>query len=116
MPEPWLALRRPRPRCACCAQSDYQQRALAIYAKYDCNPAKSLVSIFVQFPVFVGFFSALRAFSAAKVGGAVGGLAAGRGVCLRQSWTAAPLGLFCGPLLGWPRTGGGRCGGNRRGG
>ena len=49
-------------------QSEYQQRVAAIYRKHDCNPLKSLASVLVQLPVFVGFFSALRSFADVKVG------------------------------------------------
>ncbi|KAK9810108.1 hypothetical protein WJX72_005000 [[Myrmecia] bisecta] len=49
------------------AREEYQQRMAGIWSKYNCNPLKSLASIAVQAPVFIGFFSALRAMAAHKV-------------------------------------------------
>ncbi|GAB4820631.1 hypothetical protein N2152v2_007677 [Parachlorella kessleri] len=49
------------------AVSEYQQRVAAIYKKHDCNPLKSMASVLIQLPVFVGFFSALRGFAEVKV-------------------------------------------------
>jgi membrane protein insertase Oxa1/YidC/SpoIIIJ len=44
----------------------HQHRVLAVWAKYKCNPMKSLAGMFVQAPIFIGFFSALRGFAAHK--------------------------------------------------
>ena len=49
------------------ATADYQQHVMAVWKKYNCNPLKSMASIFVQAPLFIGFFSALRGLAAAKV-------------------------------------------------
>lgn len=46
---------------------EYQQRLGNLWVKYDCNPFKSMLGILAQAPLFIGFFSALRALSAAKV-------------------------------------------------
>ena len=46
---------------------EYQQRLGNLWQKYDCNPFKSMFGILAQAPLFIGFFSALRALSAAKV-------------------------------------------------
>ena len=40
-----------------------------VWQKHNVNPLKSMGSLFVQAPLFIGFFSALRAFAAHKVGG-----------------------------------------------
>ena len=37
-----------------------------VWQKHNCNPLKSLGSIFVQIPLFVGFFGSLRSLAAAK--------------------------------------------------
>ena len=49
------------------ATADYQQQVMAVWKKYNCNPLKSMASVFVQAPLFIGFFSALRGLAAAKV-------------------------------------------------
>lgn len=49
------------------AAMQHQQRVLQVWKKYNCNPFKSLLGIFVQAPVFIGFFSALRGFAAHKL-------------------------------------------------
>ncbi|KAI3436771.1 hypothetical protein D9Q98_006183 [Chlorella vulgaris] len=49
------------------AAMQHQHRVLAVWAKYKCNPMKSLAGMFVQAPIFIGFFSALRGFAAHKV-------------------------------------------------
>lgn len=49
------------------ATAEYQGRVQAVWSKYGANPLKSLAGIFVQMPIFIGFFSALRAFAAHKV-------------------------------------------------
>eukprot|EP00887_Chlorella_sp_A99_P001430 scaffold8.g1430.t1 len=49
------------------ATQEYQQRVQAVWAKHGANPLKSLGGIFLQAPIFIGFFSALRAFAAHKV-------------------------------------------------
>ena len=48
-------------------QMEHQQRVLGVWRKYDCNPAKSLIGMVVQAPLFIGFFSALRGFATHKV-------------------------------------------------
>ena len=40
---------------------------MAVWKKDNCNPVKSLVGMFVQAPLFIGFFSALRGFATHKV-------------------------------------------------
>lgn len=50
------------------ATTEYQQRLANLWQKYDCNPFKSMLGILAQAPLFIGFFSALRALAAAKVG------------------------------------------------
>ncbi|CAL8466931.1 g6467 [Coccomyxa elongata] len=49
------------------ATMEYQQRLANLWQKYDCNPFKSMLGLFAQAPLFIGFFSALRSLSAAKV-------------------------------------------------
>ena len=49
------------------AKLQYQMRMAQLWKKHDCNPLKSMGSIFVQVPLFIGFFGALRSFAAAKV-------------------------------------------------
>lgn len=49
------------------ATADYQQQVMAVWKKYNCNPLKSMATVFVQAPLFIGFFSALRGLAAAKV-------------------------------------------------
>ena len=49
------------------ATADYQQQVMKVWQKYNANPLKSMASIFVQAPLFIGFFSALRGLAAAKV-------------------------------------------------
>lgn len=49
------------------AAMEHQQRVLAIWKKYNCNPLKSLGGMFVQAPIFIGFFSALRGLAAHKL-------------------------------------------------
>eukprot|EP00884_Botryococcus_braunii_P009438 jgi/Botrbrau1/18496/Bobra.0072s0075.1 len=49
------------------AQQEFAVRMNAVWAKYDCHPLKSMISPLVQAPIFIGFFSALRSFSTAKV-------------------------------------------------
>jgi len=49
------------------ATMEYQQRLANLWQKYDCNPFKSMLGILAQAPLFIGFFSALRALAAAKV-------------------------------------------------
>ena len=49
------------------AQMEHQQRVLGVWRKYNCNPAKSLIGMVVQAPLFIGFFSALRGFATHKV-------------------------------------------------
>jgi hypothetical protein len=58
-----LGLQRGNPN----ARLEFATRAEAIWSKYDCHPVKSLISPLVQAPIFIGFFSALRSFSAAQV-------------------------------------------------
>lgn len=49
------------------ATADYQQQVMKVWQKYNANPLKSMASIFVQAPLLIGFFSALRGLAAAKV-------------------------------------------------
>ena len=49
------------------AVSEYQSRVTQVWAKYKANPLKSMVTLFIQAPLFIGFFSALRGMAAAKV-------------------------------------------------
>jgi YidC/Oxa1 family membrane protein insertase len=49
------------------ATADYQQQVMRVWKKYNANPLKSMASIFVQAPLLIGFFSALRGLAAAKV-------------------------------------------------
>ena len=46
---------------------EYQNRLGAVWKKYDCNPFKSILGVFAQAPLFIGFFSALRAMALHKV-------------------------------------------------
>ena len=55
------------------ATADYQQQVMAVWKKYNCNPLKSMATVFVQAPLFIGFFSALRGLAAAKVPSMVDG-------------------------------------------
>lgn len=55
------------------AVSEYQQQVMRVWAKYKANPLKSIATMFVQAPLFIGFFSALRAMAAAKVPSLVDG-------------------------------------------
>lgn len=99
-----------------CMQLQHQQRILAVWKKYDCNPLKSLMGIFVQAPIFIGFFSALRGFAAHKVGrGARWAAVWGRGLPTLSGGCRRCLG---GPSLcvGLREFAGGRGGAKRRGG
>jgi len=49
------------------ATAEYQQQVMRVWTKYNANPLKSMATIFVQAPLFIGFFSALRGLAAAKV-------------------------------------------------
>ena len=49
------------------AISEYQTRVAAVWSKYNANPLKSIATLLVQAPMFIGFFSALRGMAAAKV-------------------------------------------------
>ena len=46
----------------------YTERLSEVWTEYKCNPMKSVASIVIQLPIFVGFFSSLRSFAEAKVG------------------------------------------------
>ena len=46
------------------AMERYQAEIWKIWAKYDCNPAKMFAPLFVQAPVFISFFFAIRNMSA----------------------------------------------------
>jgi hypothetical protein len=48
-------------------QAEYWQRINEIWKRYDCNPAKSLISLGLQAPTFLCFFAGLRHLAAAKV-------------------------------------------------
>ena len=45
----------------------YQQKLAAIWKRNNCHPVKSILPILVQAPVFIGFFTSLRAMAEAKV-------------------------------------------------
>ena len=67
------ALRKLRAACAARSQrgnqaavAEYQERLAAVWKKYDCNPFKSILGALAQAPLFIGFFSALRAMALAK--------------------------------------------------
>ena len=49
------------------AQKEYMTRMTAVWAKYDCNPLKSMLPLIAQAPIFIGFFQALRSMATAKV-------------------------------------------------
>ena len=49
------------------AIEEYQNRLGDVWKKYDCNPFKSILGVFAQAPLFIGFFSALRAMALHKV-------------------------------------------------
>jgi len=55
------------------ATAEYQQRVMAVWQKYNANPMKSMASLLVQAPLFIGFFSSLRGLAAAKVPSLVDG-------------------------------------------
>ena len=48
------------------AAAEYQERLAAVWRKYDCNPFRSILGALAQAPLFIGFFSALRAMALAK--------------------------------------------------
>ena len=47
--------------------AEYQARLAAVWQKHDCHPMKSIGSLLLQAPLFIGFFSALRSMAAAGV-------------------------------------------------
>ena len=49
------------------AMSAYYERVNAVYKRHNTHPFTALVPILVQMPVFLGAFSALRAFALFKV-------------------------------------------------
>ena len=49
------------------AATEYQQRLSGVWTKYDANPFTNMLGGLAQAPVFIGFFSAIRAMAAAKV-------------------------------------------------
>lgn len=49
------------------AAQEHTARVMAVWKKYKCNPMKSLGGMFVQAPIFIGFFTGLRALAEAKV-------------------------------------------------
>ena len=49
------------------AVGDYQSQVAAVWSKYNANPLKSVATLIIQAPMFIGFFSALRGMAAAKV-------------------------------------------------
>jgi membrane protein insertase Oxa1/YidC/SpoIIIJ len=50
------------------AVSEYQARIAAVWQKHGAHPVKSMVPMFLQAPLFMGFFLSLRALATAKVG------------------------------------------------
>ncbi|EIE26611.1 hypothetical protein COCSUDRAFT_39658 [Coccomyxa subellipsoidea C-169] len=74
------------------ATTEYQQRLANLWQKYDCNPFKSMLGILAQAPLFIGFFSALRALSAAKVPSMTeGGVAWFTDLTLADPYYALPI-------------------------
>jgi YidC/Oxa1 family membrane protein insertase len=49
------------------AVGEYQAKVSAVWKKHNCNPFKSLATVFVQAPIFIAMFTALRALATAKV-------------------------------------------------
>ena len=49
------------------AATEYKQRLADVWMKYDVNPFSNMLGGVAQAPVFIGFFSALRAMALAKV-------------------------------------------------
>ena len=49
------------------AATEYQQRMADVWRKHDANPFTNMLGAAAQAPVFIGFFSALRAMALAKV-------------------------------------------------
>ena len=47
--------------------TEYQQRLSGVWTKYDANPFTNMLGGLAQAPIFIGFFSAIRAMAAAKV-------------------------------------------------
>lgn len=71
---PHVTMLRPAPRRPPAAQrgnqaakTQYQERMAQVWRKHDCNPLKSMASIFVQVPLFIGFFGAIRSMATAQV-------------------------------------------------
>lgn len=50
------------------ATAEYQKRMSDVWKKYDANPFTNMLGGLAQAPIFIGFFSAIRALAAAKVG------------------------------------------------
>ena len=50
------------------ATQEYQKRLSAVWAKHKVNPLSAMLGGIAQAPIFIGFFSALRAMAVAKVG------------------------------------------------
>ena len=47
--------------------SEYQRKLAGVWKRHDAHPLKSILPIMIQAPVFIGFFTSLRAMSEAKV-------------------------------------------------
>ena len=49
------------------AATEYQTRLSGVWKKHDANPFTNMLGGLAQAPIFIGFFSAIRAMAAAKV-------------------------------------------------
>jgi len=49
------------------AAAEYKQRLSDVWKKYDANPFTNMLGGLAQAPIFIGFFSAIRAMACAKV-------------------------------------------------
>lgn len=49
------------------AAAEYKQRLADVWKKYDANPFTNMLGGLAQAPIFIGFFSAIRAMAGAKV-------------------------------------------------
>ena len=52
------------------AMKDYQQQVLKIWKKHNANPIYSMGSLFIQAPLFIGFYATLSSLARAKVSSA----------------------------------------------
>ena len=49
------------------AMGEYQRKLAGVWKRHDAHPLKSILPIMMQAPIFIGFFTSLRALSEAKV-------------------------------------------------